>query len=260
MDISELFRREILSETIKVHARYLGSNLKDYLIQRIRETFEDKVSLHGFVKRASIEILSLGTLQSENQTFRGFVNANVMFSAMVVNPPEKTVLKARIININRFGVLATCEVNGQEVLQVVVPKNIVSIRSVSDMNNLAVGDSVSVEILKRKLEINELCMYAIGRIVEEHPRPIPELDDFSDSGSENDDTDTSIDETDNGDIVELEIEESEDVEENDEEALVVKDDDIIEDASEEEPEDVDEEESDLEIDDDELDFESDTGL
>ena len=260
MDISELFRREILSETIKVHARYLGSNLKDYLIQRIRETFEDKVSLHGFVKRASIEILSLGTLQSENQTFRGFVNANVMFSAMVVNPPEKTVLKARIININRFGVLATCEVNGKEVLQVVVPKNIVSIRSVSDMNNLAVGDSVSVEILKRKLEINELCMYAIGRIVEEHPRPIPELDDFSDSGSENDDTDTSIDETDNGDIVELEIEESEDVEENDEEALVVKDDDIIEDASEEEPEDVDEEESDLEIDDDELDFESDTGL
>ena len=253
-----MFRREILSETIKVHARYLGSNLKDYLTQRIRDTFEDKCSVHGFVKRASIEILSLGTLQTEIQTFKGFVNANVMFSAMVVNPPEKAVLKARVININRFGVLATCEVNGKEVLQVVVPKNIVSIRSVSDMTNLAIGDTVSVEILKRKLEINELCMYAIGRIVEEHPRPIADLEDFSDTDS--DDPGTSVDETDNGDIVELEIEESEDAEEIDEDAQVVKDDDIIEEASEEEPDDDEEDDDELEIEDDDLNFESDTGV
>lgn len=237
MEIADAFLPEVITETIKIHPRYLGSNIHDYVAGRVRELFEDRCSRHGYVKRGSIELRSLGTLQTEMQTFRGFVNANVVFTAMVCNPPEKSVVLATVKNVNTFGVLTVCEIDGKEVMQIVVPRNIVSIKSVMNMDRVAVGSKVSVEIIKRKIEVGEHILYGIGRIVSEDPQE-RESDEETDDTSETDDIALDT----NDDDVEIELNDMIDVEDAEEEAVpgpaaepdVIEDEDADEDTDNEE--------------------------
>jgi DNA-directed RNA polymerase subunit E'/Rpb7 len=234
MDIEELFHEEMINETVKVHPRYLGSNLREYLTDLVRSKFEDKCTVHGYIKRASVELVALGVVQSEMHTLKGYCNCDVAFSALVCNPPQKSTVRATVKNVNKFGVLATCDVAGKEVMQLIVPRNSAKIRSVGDIESIETGDVVSIEILRRKIEVGDTIMYGMGRIVGEHPRAAAaaaveiSTDSDDDVTEDNDEDAVSIILGDGDDAVVVEIEEEdeeEDVKEKDDEEDEDDDDD-----------------------------------
>lgn len=244
MDIADAFNKEIIEDIIKVHPRYLGSNIKTHIANVIKHQFEDKGSKHGFIRKGTVELVHVGAMQGEMHTLRGYVNANVRFSALVCNPSEKSVVKAVVRSINKFGVMTVCEIDGLEVMHIVVPRNILSVKSLVSIDMLHPGDTVLVEIIKRKFEVGEPVMYGIGRIVGDTAPNDRETDDEMDIDGVAAVIDHPSDDDNDIEVATDNFEEENDQEESD--VIDIEEDD---DKKEEEDED-DEEEFELEEDED----------
>lgn len=155
-------KRITIRDTIKVSPRYLGSNTKTHVIQQVKAAYEDKCTLHGYVLPATLEDLAIRHMAVEQATLNGFVNVSVEFTAMVWNPPEKSTVMATVKTANNFGILCTVDVSGREVMHIIVPKQIASIRSTKDLSLVRPGSKLEVVIVKRKMSYKADVLSAIG--------------------------------------------------------------------------------------------------
>lgn len=202
MDIADAFHKEVITEVVKVHPRFLGSNIKTHITGTIKSAFEDTCSRHGYIRKGSVELLSIGGVQAEMNTLRGYVNASVMFSTMVCNPPDKSIVKAVVRSVNKFGAMSVCEVDGRDIMHIVVPRNILSVKSIVNIDSVQVGDRVLVEIVKRKFEVGEAVMYGIGRIVGDGS-PAPRANDLT--NSDDDDEELRIESSEASDVEDADV-------------------------------------------------------
>lgn len=158
-----LFATETMTEVVKVHPRALGADVMAHVAARLRARYEDRCSTHGYFAPGSIEVLRVGAPLIEAHTLRGFVKFPVEFRARVFNPPEKAVVEAVVRVVNNFGILAVVQVDGREIMHLVVPRQIAALRSVIP-EGIAVGDLVEIEIVRRKVVDGEGVLYGMGRI------------------------------------------------------------------------------------------------
>ena len=100
-------------------------------------------------------------------SLNGDVTFTVQFKADVCNPVIGSVLKCQVKNINKFGILAAAYDENDSthgVVEVIISKQ-GTFSSDLDLNNIKIGDSVNVELLGKKFEINDRKITAIGRVV-----------------------------------------------------------------------------------------------
>lgn len=155
-------KRVTIRDILKVPPRYLGSNVKVHVEQQLRKTYEDKCSIHGYVLPGSLEDVAIKQMALEQATLRGFVNVEVEFTANVWNPPEKTTVMATVKTANNFGILCAVDIAGREVMHIIVPKQIASIRSTKDLTAVRPGSKLEVVIVRRKMGAKADVLSAIG--------------------------------------------------------------------------------------------------
>ncbi len=174
MDLESTFVPSLLLEKVKLSPKFLNKTYEAKILSILVTKNEGKCSRHGYIKKKSIEIvqLSIGTIESH--MLHGYVIFNVKFKALVCNPVIGSVIPCVVKNSNNFGVLCTSSVmeeNGEttSVINVIVPKNSVSIRSALsvDLNLLERGSVINVEIIGKKFEINDTKISAVGKVVEQ---------------------------------------------------------------------------------------------
>lgn len=163
MAARSFFAPEVVTEVVKVHPRFLGANVREHLLSQLKTRYEDRCSSKGYFSPGSIELLRVGAPLIEAFTLRGYVKFPVEFRAELFNPPEKAIIDATVKIINDFGILAVVQSDGREVMHIAVPRQIATLRSVIP-EGIAVGDKVSIEIVRRKVVENESVLYGMGRI------------------------------------------------------------------------------------------------
>ena len=179
---NDSFVPSLLNEKVKLSAKYLNKNYKQYLLKLIQERNEGKCTKHGYIKRGSIEIKRVSVGALEIQSLRGFINYDIQFSAMVCNPTKGSILKCTVLNSNNFGILCVCGLNEGPnfvpIIDIIIPKNSLNIRSDSDINmdSLSKNEVINVEIVGKKFEINDSKISAVGRIVELKGDDVPKFD------------------------------------------------------------------------------------
>ena len=194
---NDSFIPSLLNEKIKVPPKYLHKNVNNVINTILVGKNEGKCTKHGYIKRDSIKILKTSVGRVEAHTLHGFVNYDVQFSAMVCNPTNGSVLKCQVVNSNNFGVLCSSGIQENDayvpILDIIVPKNSLTIRSDSEisLNGLQKGDTVYVEIVGKKFDINDTKISAVGRIVD-----IAKKDSVSIDVENNEDDDHVFDEED----------------------------------------------------------------
>jgi hypothetical protein len=149
----------------------------------------------------------------------------------VCNPVIGSVVRAKVVNQNKFGILAEVAINGTDpVLEIIITKMVE--QGEPALGNINVGDMINVEILKKKFELGDEKIKNVGRITSS---PMAGGDARADGGDD-DDEDALIDQDD----VDEEVAEEEEEEEEEE--------DEEEDKEGEEEEDEEEEDEDAEED------------
>ena len=209
--MEDIFVSAVLTDKVKVKPSGLCRNKQSILLDILVRKFEGKCSYHGYIKRGSISIVKCSVGQVKDVSLNGDTEYAVSYNALVCNPVIGSIVRAKVVNQNKFGILAEVFINGTEpVLEIIITK-MVEPGEVS-LDNVKVGDMINVEILKKKFELGDEKITNVGRIIHSNARG----GNISMIGGEYNDPD-EISDADDGSIKELAFDEDEEDEEADEE-------------------------------------------
>lgn len=239
VDVESLMNVEFISDVVKIHPKYVASNMHDIVFKTLQDKYENKSTEYGFIRKGSIKLHDIISAQVEYHTLHGYVNVNANFTASVFRPVKDAVMWTKVVDSNDFGYKASSFIDGESVLEIIIPKSM-STMKVSGVN---VNDIVKVKLLDVKIDHTSHRLSAIGYVV-------TDVEDGQAAAARDDEEDVAV-------VNEIEEEDGEfyietssshsDSESEGSEDIVLKDDD---DDSEEEDEDIGEDEDD--IDDDEI--------
>lgn len=169
------FVRSLLKDTVLVKPHQIGSNYREVILHLLNKRFEGVCSRHGFIVPGSIAVHKINNAKVQAFSLNGDVCYSVQYYAGVCNPPVGSVLPARVINMNKFGVMAHSGIDSDDGTFIPVIESIVTrqtseafgtgLSSEVDLDSLKIGDSVFVEILGKKFELNDEKISVIGRVV-----------------------------------------------------------------------------------------------
>ena len=166
-----LFLRVLLKEKIKVTPAELSSDVRQHIVGRLVAKCEGKCTKHGYIRRGSLEVLKVSLGRVDMATLNGDVVYVTQFSADVCNPCVGSTLKARVVNSNRFGLLAEAGVRDGEtgaytsVLDIIIAKQTVSMKSEVDLESIRVNDEVVVEVMGKKFDLDDQKLSIVGRVL-----------------------------------------------------------------------------------------------
>jgi DNA-directed RNA polymerase subunit E'/Rpb7 len=167
-----LFVRSLLRDATLMKPQYLGSNYREVLQQQVRRKVEGICTRHGFIMPNSVSLHRVSPGRVEGVSLNGDVRFDVQYHALVCNPPVGAVLHARVVNTNRFGVLAHAGVlkpDGEflPVVEAIATKQAITGPDASevDLDSLSVGDEVHIEVLGKKFELNDDRISVIARVL-----------------------------------------------------------------------------------------------
>jgi DNA-directed RNA polymerase subunit E'/Rpb7 len=177
-----IFMRMLLTDKIKLEPAFLSKRYKDEVLRRLKLKLEGICSRHGFIKPNSIEIYKVCMGKVELVSLNGNVLFDVSFYAEICNPLIGSVIKSKVMNVNKFGILAEAE----GVVEIIIAKNSVGIHSEVDLNKIRIGDDVLVEVVGKKFELNDKKIALIGRVVKDAKNVGQSSDVHSDDEDEED--------------------------------------------------------------------------
>lgn len=155
---NNLFNEVTLSRKILLPPNKLDVNYDQYVLDRIRELFEEKCAKEGYIDKNSIQIKdrSLGLVEKGPST--GTLEFKIIFTARVCNPPPGKIIRCKVYDNNKMGVLARIHPLKVVVLRVISPDKEV-------FEHIKVGDEIMVEVIERTFDLNDKEIKVIGKIL-----------------------------------------------------------------------------------------------
>lgn len=158
--MSDLYTQCMLNYTTSILPSQINRNIDKTIEKRIKNEMEGKCINDGYVKKGSIKVISRSTGRVLVSQFNGSVVYNVRYSADICNPLEGALINAKVININKMGILLNGGDDDPSPLQIIMAKQ-------HHINNevfekLKVGDKVKVKVLGKRFEFGDTSINVIG--------------------------------------------------------------------------------------------------
>lgn len=92
--------------TVSINAGEISSGINDILKKRIKNEIEGKCIKEGYIRPGSINIIGKSVGRILMNHFNGSIIYHVKYTADICNPVEGMIISAKVMNINKMGVLA----------------------------------------------------------------------------------------------------------------------------------------------------------
>ena len=143
----------------------LDNNFEKTILMKIKKTYENVCSKYGYIKNNSIKVIkrSIGTIK--NQHFNGTVCFQVVCIAEICNPIQGSIIKCRVKAKNSLGLLAEGYYDKIPILEIIIPKISAGIQSEINLDNVAVGQEIKIEVCGKKYQLFDKHISIIGRAI-----------------------------------------------------------------------------------------------
>jgi DNA-directed RNA polymerase subunit E'/Rpb7 len=154
--MENIYFNNIVKKKIIVNPKHMG-NIDNYIETYLKTNYEGKCIAEGYVKPETIKIVrrSIGAITGSR--FCGDVTYMIEYSAEICNPVIGNVIECKVKNINKLGLLCN---NGP--ITVIVGKKFHD--NLEDINKIKEGDSINVEIIAKKIQLNKEEIQVVGKI------------------------------------------------------------------------------------------------
>ena len=158
--MSDLYTTCMLNYTTSILPNQINNNINKTIEDRIKSEMEGTCINDGYVKKGSIKIISRSTGQIIVSQFNGGIIYNVRYSASICNPLEGAILKARVININKMGILCKGGDDDPEPLVILMAKQ-------HHINNetfekIKIDDIIKVKVIGKRYEFGDKEINIVG--------------------------------------------------------------------------------------------------
>jgi DNA-directed RNA polymerase subunit E'/Rpb7 len=164
-----LLVRSTLRDCVLLRPHHLGSNIREVAEAHMKARCEGLCTRHGYIMPGSVGNCRVKKVGVEGACLNGDTRVDMLYSALVCNPPSGAVVAATVSKNNTFGVRAHCgTVDGRPVLDIIIIKNWAEKPSDPgvDLSALAPGDAVHVEIVGADFKLGDETISVVGRAVQ----------------------------------------------------------------------------------------------
>ena len=245
MTSTDLFMPIKFKTSITLKPNELDENFEKTILKKLKDNYENVCSKYGYIKNNSIKIKSRSIGLFKPQHFNGNVSFDVICLAEICNPIQGSIIKCRVKAKNSMGLLASGYYDKIPILEIIIPKISAGIQSEINLDNVAIGQEIKIEVCGKKYQLFDKHISIIGKAIKDKAEIIKtaiiedaddELGIIKEDEEENlelYEEDINLDENDNEEeenkkIIDDEDEEDEDEEENssEEEDFIDEDEDL----------------------------------
>ena len=158
----------------------MTDGLSERVLEKLKRTYEGVCSRYGYIKPGSLRVLQRSAPKLMKAHFNGHLRYEVIAAAEVCNPTAGTVVEATVTAKNDMGLRAQSSPDGVPVLDIVVPRRWAGIASEIDLDTVAVRDTIFVEVMGKRYQLNDTKISIIGRAVKEMRQPAPPAEGVDD--------------------------------------------------------------------------------
>lgn len=195
------FVTAVLADAVLLPPHQIGGNYRDVLLYALRQRNEGVCTRHGYVMPGSIQLQSVSPGRVQTAMLNGSSRFDVTYVARVCDPGVGTRLRARVVNSNRFGLLAHAGVLAADgtftpVVEAIVAKQTDALPTVpgaiTDLEGVRVGDEVTVHVLGKRSQLRAQTISVVAVVVDDDGAGGPDGVDASPSPSSTRDMSPSL--------------------------------------------------------------------
>ena len=143
----------------------LDLDFEKTILKKIKENYENICSKYGYIKNNSIKIIKRSIGLIKNQHFNGNTSFCVLCLAEICNPIQGSIIKCKVKNINKMGVLAEGYYDNIPILEIIIPLNSAGIKSEINLETLVKGQEIKIEVCGKKYQLFDKHISIIGRAI-----------------------------------------------------------------------------------------------
>jgi DNA-directed RNA polymerase subunit E'/Rpb7 len=159
-----LYIKNIISKKLSVPIKHVGTNVVEILEQILRNNFEGKCCIEGYVKRGSVKIITF----SSGNIMGNCVIFTVVFEYLVCNPPQGMRISCAVNNITNAGILAHIDEGEYSPLKIFIARD--HHYNIPYFSELKEKDSIMVRVVGQRFELNDPFVSVIGELELKHER------------------------------------------------------------------------------------------
>ena len=160
--LQNIYSRCLLTRKIVLSINNIGKNLDEVIEEYIRNNFEGKCVVEGYIKSNSIKIIrySSGIIERGNN-----IVFEVVFECDICFPVEGMLVSCTVKNVVKAGIRAESSSEIPSPIIVFVAKD--HHFNNQQFNDIQVGDIITVRIVGQRFELNDKYISIIGELVKE---------------------------------------------------------------------------------------------
>jgi len=162
--LESIYSRCLLTRKISLPITIIGKNLDEVIEEYIKNNFEGKCVVEGYVKPNSSKIIrySSGVIERGNN-----ILFEVVFECDVCFPVEGMLIQCTVKNVVKAGVRAESATDVPSPFVVFVAKD--HHFNNQQFNDIQVGDTIRVRVIGQRFELNDKYVSIIGELVKDKP-------------------------------------------------------------------------------------------
>jgi len=155
----DYYQKITIERNIIIDSKYINKNLNENILTLLKNDIEEKCIGEGYIQKDSTEIIqrSIGTIVTNS--FKANVSYHVMVNVNVCNPPKNSILKTKVIGMNKSGIFCI-----SEPLNILVIKNLMK---ENEFDNINIGDMINIRVKDKKFNLYDKVIKIIAEIVED---------------------------------------------------------------------------------------------
>ena len=152
----DYYQKITIERNIIIDSKFINKNLNENILNALKNEIEEKCIGEGYIQKDSVKILQRSIGSVLTNSFKANVSYHVNASVNVCNPPKDSILKTKVVGMNKSGILCI-----NEPLNILVIKNLMK---KDEFNNINIGDIISVKVKDKKFNLYDKTIKIIAEI------------------------------------------------------------------------------------------------
>ena len=154
-----LFDRAMMERQVAIHITNVGKNLTQNLEKILKQQYEGKCTVEGFIKDNSISVRSY----SAGKTVGDNICFTVIFECQVCHPVEDMVIQCVTRNVTKAGIRAESVISPSPVVVFVTRDHNYDSEYFSTISE---GDNINIKVIGQRFELYDNHISIVAQLVE----------------------------------------------------------------------------------------------
>jgi len=165
--MTELFIPIKFKTNVILKPNEINQEFDDIILKKLKSIYENVCSKYGYIKNNSIKILkrSIGVIKTQH--FNGNICFDVVCIAEICNPIQGSIIKCKVKAKNSLGLLAEGYYDKIPILEIIVPKISAGIQSEVNLDSIAIGQEIKIEVCGKKYQLFDKHISIIGKAIKD---------------------------------------------------------------------------------------------